>query len=78
MSVSLYIRDMPEELCDRVKERAAANRQSINCFLLDLIEREMRLPTLDDWLAGLDELPKVPDVTTGEIVDTIRKLRDSS
>jgi uncharacterized protein YgfB (UPF0149 family) len=78
MSVSLYIRDMPEELRDRVKQRAAANRQSINSFLLDLIEREMQLPTLDEWLDVLDDLPKIPDVTTDEIVEIIREVRKSS
>lgn len=78
MSVSLYIRDMPEQLRDRVKQRAAANRQSINSFLLDLIEREMQLPTVDEWLDGLDDLPKIPDVTTEEIVGVIREVRESS
>lgn len=78
MSVSLYIRDMPEELRDRVKQRAVANRQSINSYLLDLIEREMQLPTLDEWLDGLDDLPKVSDVTTDEIVGAIREIRESS
>jgi hypothetical protein len=78
MSVSLYIRDMPEELRDRVKQRATANRQSINSFLLDLIEREMQLPTLDDWLDGLEDLPKVADMTTDEIVGVIREIRESS
>lgn len=78
MSVSLYIRDMPEDLRDRVKQRAAANRQSINSYLLDLIEREMQLPTLDDWLDGLDDLPKIPDIGAEEIVAAIREIRDSS
>jgi hypothetical protein len=78
MSVSLYIRGMPEELRDRVKQRAVANRQSINSFLLDLIEREMQLPTLDEWLDGLDDLPKVPDVATDEIVGVIREIREAS
>lgn len=78
MSVSLYIRDMPEELRDRVKQRATANRQSVNSFLLDLIEREMQLPTLDEWLDVLDDLPKIPDVTTDEIVEIIREVRESS
>jgi hypothetical protein len=78
MSVSLYIRDMPEELRDRVKQRAVANRQSINSYLLDLIEREMQLPTLDEWLDGLDDLPKAPDVTTDEIVRAIREIRELS
>ena len=73
MSVSLYIRDMPEDLRDRVKARAAANWQSINS-LTDLIEREMQLPTLDDWLDGLDDLPKLPEVTTDEIVGVIREI----
>ncbi len=61
-----------------MRERAAANRQSINSFLLDLIEREMQLPTLDEWLDGLDDLPKIPDVTTDEIVEVIRETRESS
>jgi hypothetical protein len=78
MSVSLYIRDMPEELRDRVKQRATVNRQSVNSFLLDLIEREMQLPTLDEWLDVLDDLPKIPDVTTDEIVEIIREVRESS
>lgn len=76
--MSLYIRDMPEELRDRVRQRAAANRQSINSFLLDLIEREMQLPTLDDWLDGLEDLPTLPDVTTEDIVSVLRDLRESS
>jgi hypothetical protein len=78
MSVSLYIRDMPEELRDRVKQRAAANRQSINSFLLDLIERAMQLPTVDEWLDGLDHLPKIPDVTNDEIVEAIHDARESA
>lgn len=78
MSVSLYIRDMPEDLRDRVKQRACANRQSINSFLLDLIEREMQLPTLDDWLDGLDDLPKIPDISADESVAAIRETRESS
>lgn len=78
MSVSLYIRDMPEELRDRIKQRAAANRQSINSFLLDLIEREMQLPTVDEWLDGLDDLPTIPNVTAEEIVGVIREVRESS
>jgi len=65
------------KLRDRVRARVAANRQSINSFLLDLIEREMQLPSLDDWLDGLDGLPKLPDVTTDEN-GGIREIRESS
>ena len=78
MGVTLYVRDVPEELRDRVRQRAVASRQSVSSFLLDVIEREMRLPTLDAWLGGLDGLPKVADVATDEIVGAVREIRELS
>lgn len=42
MSVSLQIRNVPEEVRDRLAERAKLQGQSIQAYLLHLVEREAR------------------------------------
>lgn len=39
MTVQITIRNVPEEMRDELKLRAAANRQSMQAFLLDELER---------------------------------------
>jgi hypothetical protein len=43
MAVALQIRDVPEEVRDVIAERASKLGQSMQAFLLNLIEREARL-----------------------------------
>lgn len=46
MSALLQIRNVPDEARRRLKIRAAAQGQSLNTYLLDLIEREVQRPTV--------------------------------
>jgi hypothetical protein len=43
MGVALQIRDVPEEVRDVIAARAAQLGQSVQAFLLSLVEREARL-----------------------------------
>jgi len=43
MTVALQIRDVPEEVRDVLAERAAARGQSMQVYLLDLVNREVRI-----------------------------------
>ena len=43
MTVSLQIRDVPEPVRDAIAEQAAGRGQSMQSYLLDLIEREANL-----------------------------------
>ena len=50
MSSLLQIRDVPEEARRGLKARAAARGQSLNAYLLDIIERETARPTVAEVL----------------------------
>ena len=59
MSASLSIKNVPDDVVERLRARAARNRRSLQGELLDLIER------------AADE---VPTVSAREVYDRIRKL----
>jgi antitoxin FitA len=50
MTVSVQIRNVPEELVAELKSRAAARRQSLSDYLLGELEQIAAVPALDDWL----------------------------
>lgn|GEM_PF-708429 len=51
MASPLQIRDVPEEARRVLKARAAARGQSLNRYLLDIIDREVARPTVAEVLA---------------------------
>lgn len=44
-------------------------------YVLDLIERDLALPTPEEWLAAVERLPKV-DLRGGEAADAVRQARE--
>ena len=59
MPASLSIKNVPDEVVERLRARAARNRRSLQGELLDLIER------------AADE---IPTISAREVYDRIRKL----
>ena len=50
MPVNITIRDVPEQLRDKIAARAAIRRQSIQEFLLGELERIAAMPNNGAWL----------------------------
>ena len=50
MSSLLQIRDVPDDARRALKVRAAARGESLNRYLLDLIERDVARPTVEEVL----------------------------
>jgi plasmid stability protein len=77
MAVSLSIKNVPEEILERLRARAERNRRSLQQELLVIVEAA----ALDEGEVTVDELAEyvsslglsTPDETT----DWIRELRDS-
>ncbi|HEY1910721.1 MAG TPA: hypothetical protein VGG73_07365 [Vicinamibacterales bacterium] len=59
MPASLSIKNVPDEVVDRLRARAARNRRSLQGELLDLIER-----AVDD----------IPTISARDVYERIRKL----
>jgi plasmid stability protein len=50
MTSLIQIRNVPAEAHDRLKARAVAQGKSLNSLMLEIIEREVERPTLDEVL----------------------------
>lgn len=74
--MQLTIRDVSPEVHEILTARAKARRQSLNAFLLDLLERESSTPDISELLARAAAMPTV-SFDTDDIVAAIRKVRDA-
>jgi plasmid stability protein len=76
MSVSLTIRDLPEATRDMLRQRAAASRQSLNSYIVDLLEREAGLPTMSEWADMVESRARLAG-SSDAAVEAVRELRDA-
>lgn len=76
MSVSLTIRDLPESTRDMLKQRAEASRQSLNSYIVDLLEREAGLPTMSEWADMVESRARLTGPSDAA-VEAVRELRDA-
>lgn len=74
--MQLTIRNVSPEVQFALTARAKARRQSLNAFLLDLLEREAETPDINELLDRAAALPPV-SFTTDDIVAAIREMRDA-
>lgn len=76
MSVSLTIRDLQEATRDMLRQRAEARRQSLNSYILDLLEREAGLPTMSEWADMVQSRARLAG-SSDAAVEAVRELRDA-
>lgn len=69
----LLIRDLPVETHDELKRRAQAAGMSLQAYVVQVLGQHTVAPSLQEWLRGLVELPRHPEVSGAE---TIRAVRD--
>jgi predicted nucleic acid-binding protein len=69
MSSLLQIRDVPEQARRSLKARAAARGQSLNAYLLDMIDREVARPTVADVLDRAARRAERASASALEVVD---------
>ena len=50
---SIQVRDVPPEIHDRLRRRAAEHRVTLSAYVLGVLEREAGRPTTREWFASL-------------------------
>lgn len=75
MPVQITIRNVPEEVRDKLAVRAARQRQSMQEFLRAELERIASRPSLDAWLQGVRDRKAVAE--TRVEADRILHARDA-
>ncbi len=77
MPKNIQIRNVPDDVHEVYKRRAAAAGQSLQEYLLsDLSDRSRRL-TIDEAMARIASHVKGSRITSDEVVETIRRYRDA-
>jgi len=78
--VALQIRDVPDEVRDALAERARERGQSMQAFLLGLVEveaRRVRNPSLLAQFGGRSDGSRVAPGETAAELEQIRSTRDA-
>lgn len=76
MSALLQIRNVSEDARRILKARAAARGESLNSYLLDLIEREVSRPTLAEVLERAARRAERAPVSAREVLAEARAERE--
>lgn len=72
----LQIRDVPEQTRRSLKARAAARGQSLNAFLLDLLDQEIARPTRAEVLQRAAERAERATASAVTVLGGAREERD--
>jgi antitoxin FitA len=78
MGSLLQIRDLPDDARRVLKARAAARGQSLNAYLLDVIDREVARPTVDEVLARAASRAEHATASSVDVIAAGRGEREAS
>ena len=76
MSSLLQIRNLPDEARRALKARAAAEGESLNTYLLNLLNREVTSPTVAEVLDRAARRSERATASAVKVVDEARSQRD--
>jgi plasmid stability protein len=72
---NVQIRNVPERVHKVLRRRAAEAGQSLQEYLMQLLEESASQLTMDEWLERVEKLPK-SKFAPGEVARIIREERD--
>lgn len=75
MGALLQIRDVPDDARRELKARAASQGQSLNAFMLDLIEREVSRPTVAEVLGRAERRADRSSASALRVIESARTER---
>ncbi len=77
---AIQIKNVPEELHAAIRSRAAEEGRTVSEYVLDLIKRDLRTPTMRQWLARVQSRepvePVEPSIDTVELLHQLRGERE--
>jgi len=73
---AIQVKDVPAGLHERLRARARSEGRSLSDYVLYVLERDLALPTMREWLDRLKESEPVTGITSEEIVAAIHEGRD--
>jgi antitoxin FitA len=74
---AIQVRDVPPDVHNRLRLRAAEERVTLSTYVLRLLEREAGRPSMREWLAKLADREPVRHADVTGALDESRGGRDS-
>lgn len=71
---NLQVKDLPDALHEALRRRALEERVSISQLVTGMIERELRIAAMNEWLRGDREASPRLDLDSAALIDDVRTL----
>lgn len=71
---NLQVKDLPDALHEALRRRALEERVSISQLVTGMIERELRIAAMNEWLRGNREASPRLDLDSAALIDDVRTL----
>lgn len=77
MAVNLHIRELPTVVHRRLTQRATHRGMSLRQYTIQVLSEHCELPTMEEWLAEVEELPPAsPKISGSQAVELARDADD--
>jgi plasmid stability protein len=72
---AIQVKNFPEELHAKLRERAARQGRSVSGYVTDVLKRDLSQSTTREWLDSLKEDEPVSGISSEEVVNLIHEGR---
>jgi post-segregation antitoxin (ccd killing protein) len=69
---NLQVKDLPDALHEALRRRALEERVSISQLVTGMIERELRIAAMNEWLRGNRQASPRLDLDSAALIDDVR------
>lgn len=73
---AIQVKNVPPELHERLRARARAEGRNLSDYVRDVLERDLLVPSMREWLDRLAQDEPVSNLSSEEIVATIHAGRE--
>jgi plasmid stability protein len=73
---AMQVKNVPEDLHEAVRRRAAEEGMTVGEYILSLIRRDLAVPSQRQWLARLATRAPITYIDAVGALDTVRAERD--
>lgn len=73
---AIQVKNVPSELHERLRARARLEGRNLSDYVLDVLQRDLALPTMREWLDQVNRREPVTGVSRERILELIDQGRD--
>jgi plasmid stability protein len=73
---AIQVKNVPPQLHERLRARARADGRNLSEYVLDVLERDLMVPSMREWLARVADDQPVAGLTSAEVLAAIHAGRE--